>query len=169
MSSNLPNSSDRPHPQSQSQQQLQSQQIPQPRKKPLHCKACGGTDHCRKSSKKCRHYQPKSSNNNPPFTTTTQQTNDNNTQSSNLESTNTTTLLSPDEYAASSKKVSSSYDRLTVLKDVLIQLKETAVLKSILPSMSDVECNNFLDEVMWEDMLRIQRCNVDSCLAEKKT
>ena len=163
------NSSDRSHPQSQSQQQLQSQQIPQPRKKPLHCKSCGGTDHCRKSSKKCRHYQPKSSNNNPPSTTTTQQTNDNNTQSSNLESTYTTTLLSPDEYAASSKKVSSSYDRLTVLKDVLIQLKETAVLKSILPSMSDVECNNFLDEVMWEDMLRVQRCNVDSCLAEKKT
>ena len=52
------------------------------------------------------------------------------------------------EYAASSKKISSSYDRLTVLKDVLMQLRETAVLKSMLPSMSDIECNIFLDEVI---------------------
>ena len=38
--------------QSQSQQLLQSQRKPQPRKKPLHSKACGGTDHYRVSSRK---------------------------------------------------------------------------------------------------------------------
>ena len=45
---------------------------------------------------------------------------------------------------------------------MLMQLRETAVLKSMLPSMSDIECNNVLDEVMWENMLRVQQYNVDS-------
>ena len=131
---NIIYSSDGPQP--QPQPQLQLQQKPKPRKNPLNYKACGRTDHFRKSSRKYSYYKPKSSNNNPPFITTNQQTNDNNIQSSNLVSISTTILLSPDEYATPSKKLSYSFDCITVLKDVIIKLRETAVSKSMLSSMS---------------------------------
>jgi len=39
----------------------------------------------------------------------------------------------------------------------------------MLPSMSNVECNNVLDDIMCKYLLRVQRCNINSCLAEEKT